>query len=325
MTADTKEPPGGSKPVLAPEHLPVSAQDPPPVLAPGLYIVATPIGNLRDITFRAVDTLAAADIIACEDTRVTGKLLAAHHVATPTIPYHEHNAAKMRPKLLARLKAGGSIALVSDAGTPLISDPGYKLVREAADASIDIIPIPGPSATLAALAVAGLPTDRFLFAGFLASRGAARRRALQPLTGIDASLVFFESARRLADSLADMAAVLGPRPAAIARELTKRYEEIRRGTLDTLADHYRDAGAPRGEVVIVVGPPDSAQAMAAPDLDKLLRLAMAQMSLRDAAASVSAATGQPRREIYARALALTAAETETAAATAAVAETDPTP
>ena len=300
MTADTKEPPRGSKPALGEERL--------PALAAGLYIVATPIGNLRDITFRAVDTLAAADIIACEDTRVTAKLLAAHDVATATTPYHEHNAAKVRPKLLARLQAGQRIALVSDAGTPLISDPGYKLVREAAQAGIAVIAIPGPSATLAALAVAGLPTNRFLFAGFLAPRGAARRAALQPLAGVDATLVFFESARRLASSLADMAAILGPRPAAIARELTKRYEEIRRGRLDELAGHYRVAGAPRGETVIVVGPPDAGHAAAAPDLDDLLRLALAEMSLRDAAASVSAATGQPRRKVYARALALAAAD-----------------
>ncbi len=290
MTADTSETTGGSKPALA----------------PGLYIVATPIGNLRDITFRAVDTLAAVDIVACEDTRVTAKLLAAHDVATAMTAYHEHNAAKVRPTLLRRLRAGGTVALVSDAGTPLISDPGYKLVREAVDAGIDVIPIPGPSAPLAALAVAGLPTDRFLFAGFPPSRVVARRKALQPLVGIDATLVFFESARRLAGSLADMAEILGPRPTAIARELTKRFEEIRRGSLDVLADHYRVAGAPRGEVVIVVGPPGAVDAARAPDLDTLLRLALAEMSLRDAAASVSTATGRPRREVYARALALAA-------------------
>jgi 16S rRNA (cytidine1402-2'-O)-methyltransferase len=288
MTADTSEPPGGSKPALA----------------PGLYIVATPIGNLRDITFRAVDTLAAADIVACEDTRVTAKLLAAHGVATAMTAYHEHNAAKMRPRLLARLKAGGAVALVSDAGTPLISDPGYKLVRAAAEAGIAVIPIPGASAPLAALAVAGLPTDRFLFVGFAPSRGGARRAALRPLAGFGATLVFFESARRLAASLADMAEILGPRPAAIARELTKRHEEIRRGPLDELAEHYRVSGAPRGEVVIVVGPPGEAEETL--DLDGLLRQALREMSLRDAAASVSAASGRPRREVYARALALAA-------------------
>jgi len=292
MTADTSEPPGGSKPTLA----------------PGLYVVATPIGNLRDITFRAVDTLAAADIIACEDTRVTAKLLAAHQVATAMTAYHEHNAAKMRPRLMQRLQAGGTVALVSDAGTPLISDPGYKLVRDAVAAGIAVIPVPGPSAPLAALAAAGLPTDRFLFAGFLPSRSAARRKSLQPLAGVGATLVFFESARRLAGSLDDMAQIFGPRPAAIARELTKRYEEIRRGDLTELASHYAAAGAPRGEIVIVVGPPgDTAQT---PDIDDLLRQALAGMSLRDAAASVSVASGRPRREVYARALALAAAETE---------------
>ncbi len=305
MTADTSETPGGSKPAPAPEGQKsiLTPEGRKPMLTPGLYIVATPIGNLRDITLRAIDTLAAADIVVCEDTRVTARLLAAHGVATAMTTYHEHNAAKMRPILLRRLKAGGAVALVSDAGTPLISDPGYKLVRDASDAGIAVIPIPGPSAPLAALAVAGLPTDRFLFAGFLPSRGGQRRKALQPLAGFGATLVFFESARRLAGSLTDMAEILGPRPAAIARELTKRFEEIRRGPLDALAGHYLEAGAPRGEVVVVVGPPDAALAAAAPDIDNLLRLALAEMSLRDAAASVAAATGQPRREVYARALA----------------------
>lgn len=217
-------------------------------------------------------------------------------------PYHEHNAESARPKLIARLQKGETVALVSDAGTPLVSDPGYKLVREAADLDIPVFPIPGASASLAALVAAGLPTDRFMFAGFLPSRQAARRQALQEVADIQASLVFFESARRLPESLADMAEILGPRQAAVARELTKLHEELRRGPLDALAAHYAAAGAPRGEVVLVVGAPGKDSAPV--DIDGMLREAMAAMSLRDAAASVSEATGQPRRKVYARALEL---------------------
>jgi 16S rRNA (cytidine1402-2'-O)-methyltransferase len=288
--ADTNEPPNGSKPA--------------PVLDPGLYIVATPIGNLRDITYRAVDTLKAADQIACEDTRVTAKLLHAHDIRTAMTAYHEHNAAKVRPKLIRQLQEGGRIALVSDAGTPLISDPGYRLVTEAVAAGIPVTAIPGASATLTALASAGLPTDRFLFAGFLPPRSGQRQTALRPLAAIVATLVFFESPRRFAAVLRDMRTVLGPRQAAIARELTKRYEEIRRGSLDDLIQHYDSSEPPPGEAVIVVGPPEADAADDAPDLDAMLRRAMQDMSLRDAAASVAEATGSPRREVYARALAL---------------------
>lgn len=288
--ADTNGPPFGSKPA--------------PALDPGLYIVATPIGNLRDITYRAVDTLKAADRIACEDTRVTAKLLHAHDIRTAMTAYHEHNAARVRPKLIRQLQEGGRIALVSDAGTPLISDPGYRLVTEAVAAGITVTAIPGASATLAALASAGLPTDRFLFAGFLPPRSGQRQTALQPLAGIIATLVFFESPRRFAAVLRDMRTVLGPRRAAIARELTKRYEETRRGSLDELIEYYESTEPPPGEAVIVVGPPDAAAADDAPDLDTLLRRAMQDMSLRDAAASVAEATGSPRRAVYARALAL---------------------
>lgn len=288
--ADTNEPPIGSKPA--------------PALDPGLYIVATPIGNLRDITYRAVDTLKAADRIACEDTRVTAKLLHAHDIQTAMTAYHEHNAAKVRPKLIRQLQEGGRIALVSDAGTPLISDPGYRLVTEAVAAGIAVTAIPGASATLAALASAGLPTDRFLFAGFLPPRSGQRRTALRPLAGIGATLVFFESPRRFAAALRDMRTVLGPRQAAIARELTKRYEEIRRGSLDDLIRYYESSEPPPGEAVIVVGPPGADAAEDAPDIDALLRRALQDMSLRDAAATVAEATGSSRREVYARALAL---------------------
>ena len=275
-------------------------------LSPGLYLVATPIGNIRDVTLRALDVLATVDIVACEDTRVTGKLLRIYGItAAQTFPYHEHNAEKVRPKLLARLSDGASVALVSDAGTPLISDPGYKLVREAADAGVAVHVVPGPSAGISALVAAGLPTDRFLFAGFPPPRQAARIRMFGELAAIPASLVFFESTRRLAASLADMAKVLGPREAVVARELTKLHEELRRGDLESLARHYGQAGPPKGEAVVVVGPPP-AQPVAG-DLDGMLVRALADMSVKDAAAMVSVASGRPRREVYSRALELTAA------------------
>ena len=270
---------------------------------PGLYIVATPIGNIRDITLRALDILASADVLACEDTRVTQKLLRAYDITAAKIfPYHEHNAETARPKLMARLRAGEKIALVSDAGTPLISDPGYKLVREAVEENIAVYAVPGASASLAALVSAGLPTNRFLFAGFLPPRRSARQQSLQEVATVPASLVFYESARRLADSLGDMADVLGPRPAAVGRELTKLFEEIRRGPLDELAAHYAVAGAPKGEVVIVVDAPGKESGEV--DIDSMLRDALGEMSLRDAAATVSEASGQPRRKVYARALEL---------------------
>ena len=287
MTCDTSEPLNPSKP------------------APGLYIVATPIGNLRDITYRAIDTLVAADVIACEDTRVTTKLLTAYDIDTTMVPYHEHNAAKMRPQLLDRLRGGAIVALVSDAGTPLISDPGYKLVREAVAAGIPVSTLPGASAPLAALAAAGLPTDRFYFAGFPPTRRTARRAALARLAAIDATLVFFESPRRLANSLADMRDAFGRRNAVVARELTKRFEEFRRSDLDALAAHYGATGPPKGEIVVLVAPASSeASAAQQRDLDDLLRQALEDMSVRDAAATVSVATGLPRRDVYARALEL---------------------
>jgi 16S rRNA (cytidine1402-2'-O)-methyltransferase len=271
----------------------------------GLYIVATPIGNLRDITLRAIDVLRAADLIACEDTRVTARLIAAHGIHTPTTAYHDHNASRVRPGLLRRLVAGETVALVSDAGTPLISDPGYRLVRAAIDADIPVIAIPGASALLGALAVAGLPTDRFLFAGFLPSRHTARRTALESLAEVPATLVFFESPKRLAASLRAMADVLGRREATVARELTKRFEETRRGTLDFLARHYAEAGPPKGELVIVVAPPDPGPpAYDDAAVDAMLLAALEAGSVRDAATAVAARTGRPRKALYRRALAL---------------------
>lgn len=269
-----------------------------------LVVVATPIGNLGDITLRALEALKNADAIACEDTRTTAKLLARHGIRRPTTPYHDHNAQKARPILLARMAKGETIALVSDAGTPLVADPGYKLVTEAIAAGIGVDFLPGPSAPIAALVLSGLPTDRFLFAGFLAPKTAARRETLKEFVSLRASLIFFESPQRLAASLSDMVSVLGDRPAAVARELTKLYEEVRRGTLAELATHYEQAGAPKGEIVVVVGPPLAQDAPSEADLDALLRTALKRESLRDAVAAVAEATGEPRRAVYARALAL---------------------
>jgi len=275
-----------------------------PPLAAGLYLVATPIGNLRDITVRALEVLAAADLIACEDTRVTRKLLDHYGIATPLTPYHEHNAAEARPKLIARLADGAAIALVSDAGTPLVSDPGYKLVREARAAGASVTALPGASAVLAALTLSGLPTDRFLFEGFLPAKEAARRARINELKRIPATLVLFESGARIAAALADLAAELGPRQAAICRELTKLYEEVRRGDLGTLAREAAQAEEPRGEIAIVVAPPDRHRELAPVDLDALLRQALERLSVKEAVAEIAAVTGEPRREVYQRALAL---------------------
>ena len=235
-----------------------------PPLAAGLHLVATPIGNLRDITLRALETLAAADLIACEDTRVTRRLLDRYGIATPLTPYHEHNASAARPKLIARLAAGESVALVSDAGTPLVSDPGFKLVRAAREAGHTVTALPGASATLAALASAGLPTDRFFFEGFLPAKPGQRKNRIAELARIPATLILFESGPRLPAALADLAAGLAGREAAVCRELTKLHEEVRRGDLAELAQAYADGAETRGEIVIVVAPP-SADAAALDD------------------------------------------------------------
>ncbi|PCI45398.1 MAG: 16S rRNA (cytidine(1402)-2'-O)-methyltransferase, partial [Alphaproteobacteria bacterium] len=224
-------------------------------IMPGLYIVSTPIGNLGDMSFRGRDVLKQADIIACEDTRVTGKLLAYFDVGTPAISYHDHNEQKVLPLLMEKLTAGQIVALVSDAGTPLISDPGYRLVKEARAAGFLVSSIPGASAVLAALASAGLPTDRFMFAGFLPGKTMARRKILAELSPLKSTLVFYESPKRLKDSLKDIFEVLGDREAAICRELTKLFEEVRSGHLSELEKHYRKADRPKGEIVIIVGPP----------------------------------------------------------------------
>jgi 16S rRNA (cytidine1402-2'-O)-methyltransferase len=266
--------------------------------------VSTPIGNLADITLRALDVLRRADAIICEDTRVTSTLARRYGLAAERIAYHDHNADRVRPKLLARLSAGAALALVSDAGTPLISDPGFKLVREAITAGIAVTAVPGPSAALAALTVAGLPTDRFLFVGFLPAKSGARRRVLRELGTVKATLIFYETGPRLADALADMVAVLGDRPAAVARELTKLYEDIRRDRLTALAAHYRTTGPPKGEIVVIAAPPEAEAVATEEDLDAQLTSALRTASLREASAAVAAATGLPRRQVYARALAL---------------------
>lgn len=272
-------------------------------LAPGLCLVATPIGNLGDVTLRALAVLRGADRIWCEDTRVTRKLLARYGISTPLEPYHDHNAEQVRPVILAALQRGERVALVSDAGTPLVSDPGYKLVRAAIADNLPVTAAPGPSAALTALILSGLPPDTFLFAGFLPPRQTARRRALERWVALEATLVFFESTPRLADSLADMAELLGNRAAAVAREMTKLHEEIRRGRLADLAGHYRGAGPPRGEVVIVVGPPESSESDLA-EVDDRLRAALTELGVRDAAAKLAAETGLSRGELYRRALAI---------------------
>jgi 16S rRNA (cytidine1402-2'-O)-methyltransferase len=270
-------------------------------------MVSTPIGNLMDMTERAVGTLRAADLILCEDTRVTARLLAAHNIRTRTSPLHEHNEAARTPQVLDLLREGRRIALVSDAGTPLISDPGYRLVRAALAAGLPVGAIPGPNAALTALVLSGLPPYPFLFAGFAPSRSAARRASYQRLraaerAGISATLIWHEAPHRLAGALADLASVFGDRPAAVARELTKRFEEVRRDTLPALATYYANNEA-RGEITVLIGPgaEDTPQA---DDIDAQLRAALEHHSVREAASLVAAATGLPRREIYARALAL---------------------
>ena len=271
--------------------------------APGLHLVATPIGNLGDITLRALEVLAGVDVIACEDSRVTRKLVERYGIATPLTPYHEHNAAEARPKLLARLADGQAVALVSDAGTPLISDPGYKLVRAVCEAGHAVTALPGASSVLAALSVAALPTDRFFFEGFLPAKQAARQKRLAALVNIPATLVLFESGPRLPATLADLAVTFGTRAAAICRELTKLHEEVRRGDLEVLAQDYATGAETRGEFVIVVAPPADDE-KTTDDVDLLLRQALARVSVKEAVGEVALVTGRPRREVYKRALVL---------------------
>ena len=278
--------------------------DPQPAegrLAPGLYIVAGPIGNLEDLSPRAARFLRDADLIACEDTRVTAKLLRAAGSERPMLAYHDHSPAEVEERLLARM-GRESVALVSDAGTPLVSDPGHELVRSARARGIAVTTAPGPSAAITALSISGLPSDRFLFAGFLPPKAVARDKAIAGLAGVPATLIFYETGPRVAAALEALAQALGPRPAAVARELTKRHEDYSEGPLDELAARF--AGTePKGEIVILVGPP--AQEISSADaLDQALKAALATLPAGKAAASVSAALGIPRGEVYARALEL---------------------
>ena len=281
---------------------------PPPLsdadLAPGLYLVATPIGNLRDITLRALDILNAADMVLAEDTRVTAKLMNAYGLSKKLERYDEHAAERAAPKILRALADGARVALVSDAGTPMVSDPGFRLARDALAQGSSVFPAPGASAVLAALAVAGLPTDMFMFAGFPPPKSAARTTFLESLSTVPATLVFFEGASRVAASLKDMAAVFGNRDAAVARELTKLYETVVRGSLGALAANP-DFSDPKGEFVILVGP-GSAQPATADQVDQALRDALTRLRPADAAAEVGKAFGLPRRELYTRVMALRA-------------------
>ncbi len=270
-------------------------------LAPGLYIVATPIGNARDITLRALDVLRGADMIAAEDTRVTAKLMAIHGLRKPLIPYNDHNAARERPRLLERLRGGGRIALVSDAGTPLVNDPGFKLVRAAIEEGLPVNVLPGASAVLTGLVLSGLPSDRFLFAGFLPAKGGERRTALEALKTVPATLIFFESGPRLAESLKDMAAILGVRSAAVAREMTKLHEEVKRGSLTALAEAYAGQTPPKGEVTVLVSAAESGEADLA-EVDQALETACQFMPLKPAAQMIADLTGLSRNLVYARGL-----------------------
>jgi 16S rRNA (cytidine1402-2'-O)-methyltransferase len=293
------EKPPRSAPVILSDPAPLAEA---PALAAGLYIVATPIGNLGDLTPRAAAVLAGVRLIAAEDTRVTAKLLAHIGARVPMQAYHDHSDDRVREAIIARA-LGEPVALVSDAGTPLISDPGFKLVREARAAGVAIVTLPGPCAAIAALTLSGLPTDRFLFAGFLPARAGARATAIAELAGIRATLVLYESGPRLGASLAALARGLGDRPAAVAREISKRFEECVTGSLGALAARYADA-PPRGEIVITIAPPGEAPPPDAATLDAALGAALAGASLKSAVADVTARLGLPRATVYARALAL---------------------
>lgn len=269
----------------------------------GLYLVATPIGNLGDITLRALEALKQCELIACEDTRVSARLLSHYGISRPLVSYNDHNAAARRPQIMQALRSGKKVALVSDAGTPLISDPGYKLVQEAIAAGIHVTTLPGPSSVLSALCLSGLPSDRFFFAGFLPAKKEACKKEIASLSRIPSTLIFFESAKRLSQTLPALAAGLGDRQAAVVREITKLYEETRRGTLGALAAHYEAQGEPKGEVVIVVAPP-AEEAASEADIETSLRTLLESHSVKEAAAILAEQTGKPRKELYALALSL---------------------
>jgi len=289
-----------------PSHIPAEtsrrapAPQPP---EPGLNIVSTPIGNLRDITLRALDALTGADRILAEDTRVARKLLDAYGISGKISPYHDHNGAKARPEILQALADGERVVLISDAGTPLISDPGYKLVREAVEAGHPVRALPGASALLTGLAAAGLPSDAFFFAGFLPPRTGSRKNRLKEIAAIPGTLIFYESGPRLAASLADIATILGEREAVVARELTKKFEEYRRGSVSGLAGFYAGSGAPRGEITLLIGPGNGGNDVQI-DVDAELRALIPALGVKGAAAKVAEATGLGKRDLYTRAQSL---------------------
>ncbi|MEM1287993.1 MAG: 16S rRNA (cytidine(1402)-2'-O)-methyltransferase [Pseudomonadota bacterium] len=275
-----------------------------PPLEPGLYLVSTPIGNLRDITLRALDVLSACDLIACEDTRASRVLLKKYGIATPCTSYHDHNGAEVRPRLLRKLADGASIALISDAGTPLIADPGFKLVVEAQGHDLPVVAIPGPSAVLTALAASGAPTDRFAFFGFLPPKAAARSRAIKEIATFSGTACLFEAPTRLIATLSSLKDGLGDDlRAVVARELTKRFEEMHSGTLAELVDHFAGHGAPKGEIVIVLHP-RKARAATQAEIDAALQAALLTEKVKDASSGVASMFGLSRREVYARALEL---------------------
>jgi len=265
----------------------------------GLYLVATPIGNLGDITLRALETLRSCDVIACEDTRVSRKLLSAYGIDKPLISYHDHNADQIRPLILDKITNGHAVVLISDAGTPLISDPGYKLVRHCYEVELPVTFLPGPSAVIAGLVLSGMACDRFLFAGF------ADKATYPELSSINMTLIFFESAKRLSATLKDMAKAFPNREVSVVREITKLFEEVRRGSFDELIHYYEEKGPPKGEVVLVLSP-KGAQDAPVEDVDHLLRQALASHSIRDACTLVAGTLGVPRKQIYQRALELKA-------------------
>jgi len=269
---------------------------------PGLYVTATPIGNLGDLSRRAVETMRAADLILCEDTRQTAKLCAAYEIKTPRSPYHDHNAAQVRPGIIKKLQDGAVICLVSDAGTPLVSDPGYKLVREARDAGVNVYPVPGACAAIAALSAAGAPSDQFFFAGFPPAKDAARSSLFASVARVPATLIFYETPPRLAASLAAMAEAFGDRRAVVAREITKRHEEFREGAITELAAVYANA-QPKGEIVIIVHPPEN-RAATPEEVDAFLADALQTMGVKEASTAAADALGVSKKEAYARALKL---------------------
>ena len=296
-----------SKRHLKPNEPNVSQQPLQSSIEPGLYIIASPIGNLGDITLRAIETLKSSNLIACEDTRITRRLLSHYDINIPTTAYHEHNANIALPRLIKRLKKDEIISLISDAGTPLISDPGYRLVQAAIAEDIRITTTPGPVAAIAALTLSGLPTDSFFFAGFLPPKQTAKKNRLYQLAAVPATLIFYESPRRLSQTLKEMNKVYGNRPAAIVREISKKFEEVRRGTIEKLSQELNTVSQLRGEIVLIIGPPPSEKFVDNATIDSALKKALSEMSLRDAVEKVSASHIRPKRQIYRRALEITSA------------------